>query len=133
MKWKDSWKYLLTVLGVAALILLVSDFNRRTVEARRLTAERDRVSMEVTQLVETNQYLETRIAYATSDVAVYEWARSQQRLIQEGDQPVIVVPPANVTPMPTSAPATSQKAVTNWQLWVGLFFDQPTPQSQVEP
>jgi len=124
--WKTTWKYLAAIIGIAILILMISDFNRRTAEARRLSAERDRVSAQVTSLVTTKQALETQIAYVTSDAAVYEWARQQQRMVQEGDHPVVVIPPSNSTPMPTLAPVVTPFVVENWQVWQALFFDPPT-------
>ncbi len=124
--WKESWKYLAAIIGIAVVILMVSDFNRRTAEARRLAAERDRVSAVVTHLVATNQALKTQIAYVTSDAAVVEWARERQRWVKEGDHAAVILPPANSTPMPTLAPLTTPVVVENWQVWQSLFFDSPT-------
>jgi cell division protein FtsB len=125
--WRQSGKYILAFLGIALLIYMISDFNRRTADARRLKNERDQVRAEVTELAATNQYLETRIAYATSDEAVYEWARQQGHMAQSGDNPVVVVTPINSTPIPTPTVAVTRQVVQNWQVWYALFFDAPEP------
>jgi cell division protein FtsB len=125
--WQQSWKYLLGLLGIAVLITMVSDFNQRTAEARRLSAERDQARAEVTRLSATKQALETAIAYATSDEAVYEWARQQGRMAQPGDNPVVVITPVGSTPVPTPVVVKTQEPLQNWQVWLALFFDQPQP------
>jgi cell division protein FtsB len=124
--WQQSWKYILGLVGVAVLIFMVSDFNQRTAEARRLSHERDLARAEVTRLSATKAALETQIAFATSDEAVYEWARQQGRMAQPGDNPVVVVTPVGSTPVPTPVVAITQEPMQNWQVWVALFFDSPT-------
>ena len=65
-----SWRYSLIVVGIAVLVLLVMDFNSRMSELRRLSTERDRTSTTITALASTRVYLETQVAYATSEPAV---------------------------------------------------------------
>jgi cell division protein FtsB len=125
--WERSWKYVLSVLGMAVLVLLIMDFNSRMAELRRLSAEKERVGAQVTRLAETNVYLETRIAYATSGVAVEEWARTDKRMQHPGDNAVIPLAPGNSTPMPTPTPVVTPKVIHNWDLWLALFIGQPAP------
>ena len=125
--WERSWKYVLSALGIVILVLLIMDFNSRMAELRRLTSEKEVVGAQATQLVQTNVYLETQIAYATSERAVEEWAREKQRMQKPGDNPVVPLAPANSTPAPTSTPAVTPKVVENWDLWMGLFFDTNAP------
>jgi cell division protein FtsB len=124
--WRQSWKYILAFIGIIVLILMVSDFNRRTAEARRLSNERDAARAEVTRLASTKEYLETQIAYATSDEAVSEWARQQGHMAQPGDSVAVVSTPVGSTPMPTPTVSITQQPLDNWQVWYALFFDSPT-------
>ncbi len=113
------------VVGFAVMVLLVIDFNSRMAELRKLTAEKDDVSARVTSLVETQNALETEVAYATSDAAVYYWAYNYQHMGREGDVLVVPIQPPGSTPQPTPTPAVTPEVITNWQVWVSLFVDQP--------
>jgi len=125
--WERSWRYVLSALGIAILVLLIMDFNSRMAELRRLTAEKDNVGAQTTQLIQTNIHLETQIAYATSEQAVDEWARENQHMEKPGDNPVIPMAPANSTPVPTTTPVVTPKVIDNWDLWMSLLFDSNVP------
>jgi len=120
-----GWRPILMVVGFAVLVLLVMDFNSRMAELRRLTAEKDDVSARVTSLVETQNALETQVAYATSDAAVYYWAYNFQHMGREGDVLVVPIQPVGSTPQPTPAPVVTAEVIQNWQVWLSLFVDQP--------
>jgi cell division protein FtsB len=104
------------------LILLMMDFNNRLGEMLRLKDERVQVSAHLTQLVATQQDLETQIAYATSDVAVAEWARQEGHMALPGDVPIVPIAPAGSTPTPEVAPTPTVQPAANWQVWNALFF-----------
>jgi len=125
--WERYWKYILSALGILVLVLLIMDFNSRMAELRRLTAEKEVVGAQATQLVKTNLYLETQIAYATSDRAAEEWARVNQHMQRQGDNPVAPMSPPNSTPVPTSTPVVTPRVVDNWDLWMELFLDEKSP------
>jgi adenylate cyclase len=122
----NSWKPALIVLGFAVLVLLVMDFNNRMAELRRLTAEKDDVSARVTSLVETQLSLETQVAYATSEAAVYYWAYNFQHLGKEGDVLVVPIQPEGSLPQPTPTPTITPQIIQNWQVWLSLFVDLPS-------
>jgi adenylate cyclase len=122
----NSWKPALIVLGFAVLVLLVMDFNNRMAELRRLTAEKNDVSARVTSLIETQLSLETQVAYATSEAAVYYWAYNFQHLGKEGDVLVVPIQPEGSLPQPTPTPAITPQVIQNWQVWLSLFVDQPS-------
>jgi hypothetical protein len=121
-----GWRPILIFGGFAVLILLVVDFNSRMAELRRLTAEKEDVSARVTSLVETQQSLETQVAYATSDAAVYYWAYNYQHMGREGDVLVVPIQPEGSLPQPTPTPAITPQVIQNWQVWASLFVDQPS-------
>jgi len=120
-----GWKPILIVLGFAVLVFLVMDFNSRMAELRRLTAEKEDVSARVTSLVATQISLETQVAYATSDAAVYYWAYNFQHMGKEGDVLVVPIQPEGNQPQPTPTPAVTPEVIQNWQVWLSLFIDQP--------
>ena len=103
-----GWKPVLILVGFAVLVFLVMDFNSRMAELRRLTAEKEDVSARVTSLVETQDSLETQVAYATSEAAVYYWAYNFEHLGKEGDVLVVPIQPEGSTtpthPHPCSHP-----------------------------
>jgi hypothetical protein len=121
-----SWRPVLILGGFAVLVLLVMDFNSRMAELRRLTAEKEDVSARVTSLVETQVSLETQVAYATSDAAVYYWAYNFQHMGRPGDVLVVPIQPEGSLPQPTPTPVITPEVIHNWQVWLSLFVDQPS-------
>ena len=120
-----GWKPALILVGFAILILLVMDFNNRMAELRRLTAEKEVVSARVTSLVETQTSLETQVAYATSEAAVYYWAYNFAHLGKEGDVIVVPIQVEGAQPQPTPTPVVTPEVIQNWQVWLTLLMDQP--------
>jgi len=101
------------------------DFNSRMAELRRLTAEKQDVSARVTSLVETQVALETQVAYATSEAAVYYWAYNFEHMGREGDVLVVPIQQEGLTPQATHTPVITPEVIQNWQVWMSLFVDQP--------
>jgi cell division protein FtsB len=113
---------ILLVLVVVVIVLLMMDFNNRMAELQRLTADRDRLTTRVLELTRTIQVLDTKIAYATSDVAVNQWAREQGKMVKTGDMPIVPMSPVDATPQPTPAVQATQQVVSNWDIWYALFM-----------
>lgn len=122
-----GWKPALILIGFAVLVLLVMDFNNRMAELRRLTAEKEDVSAHVTSLVQTQLALETQVAYATSEAAVYYWAYNFERLGKAGDVLVVPIQQEGSLPQPTPTPEVTPVVIQNWQVWLSLFVDQRQP------
>ena len=119
------WRSVVIVVGFAILVLLVIDFNNRMSELRRLTAEKADVSARVTALVDTQVSLETQVAYATSDAAVYYWAYNFEHMGRQGDVLVVPIQPTGSVAQPTPTPAVTPEVIQNWQVWFSLLVDQP--------
>ena len=120
-----GWKPALILIGFAVLVLLVIDFNNRMAELRRLTAAKEVVSARVTSLVQTQASLETQVAYATSEAAVYYWAYNFEHLGKEGEVPVVLIQVEGSLPQPTPPPVVTPEVIQNWQVWLTLLMDQP--------
>ena len=116
---KKQW----LVIGLLIIsFFLVMDLNSRLNDLSRLSGQRDQLQNQVNQLQITQFALETKIAYATSEVAVKDWARENAGLGQPGDIPVIPLPPKDYTPQPALQPTSTPQVVEHWQKWWALFF-----------
>lgn len=109
---------------LVVLVLLMMDMNARLSDLNRLTTQRDQLSTEVAQLEETRSSLMKKLAYATSEVAVEEWARVFNRLSQPGDQVIIPLPTGYVTPTPVIVEPPVQRDLQKWEVWRALFFGE---------
>jgi cell division protein FtsB len=118
-----GWKYALIVIGLVVLTLLVMDFNNRMAGQRRLSDKREDVVIEATQLRQTQVFLETQIAYASSDAAVQGWAYEEGHMVREGENLVIPLEYPGFTPEVTVIPTTTPEPETNFQVWLSLFLD----------
>jgi hypothetical protein len=116
-------RQILIVIGLLVVILLVMDFNTRMGELSRLKAQAGQVAVQATDKIQTQVYLETQIAYATSDLAVEDWARVQGRMIRPGDHPIIPLPAEGAVPTPTPVPVEAPAPQENWRVWMALFVD----------
>ena len=122
-----SWKYALIIIGLFVLAYLVMDFNHRMAALRRLSTQKEAVSEQLAGQKQTQVYLQTQIAYATSDAAVEQWAYEEGEMVRPGDNPVVPLPPAGGTPAPTPTPVVVATPVANWQFWLWLFVDPGQP------
>ena len=118
-----GWKYALLVIGLIVLVLLVMDFNNRMAGSRRLSDKREEVAAEATNLVQTQVYLETQLAYATSEAAVNEWAYEEGHMVREGENLVIPLEYPGFTPKVTIIPTATPEPESNWQIWYSLFLE----------
>jgi cell division protein FtsB len=115
---------LLVLAALVILVLLMMNFSNRLGDLLRLNTEKKQLQSTVDVLASTEQSLETQIAYATSEVAIIEKARSEERMIQPGDIPVVPIAPPGSTPIPTLQPVSSPTEIQNWQRWYALFFGE---------
>lgn len=115
-------KYVGVVVGLVLLAYLVMEFNHRTAELNRLKSDQELVSQKLDVRRQTFSALEAKIAYATSDAAVLEWAY-ENHYAQPGD--FVIAPEAGMQVTPTPSPEVQVTAtqVSNWEKWLMLFFD----------
>lgn len=120
----ESRKKIIGLSAVILLMLLMMNLNSRLNEYFRLASERDRVNTQVSDLRATKAALETQVAYATSDEAVEEWARSEAHMAQPGDQVIVPLTPASQATVPVTQATPAPLTVQNWEVWWALFFGE---------
>ena len=116
-------KRVLLVIGVVVLFFLMLDFNNRMSELLMLSGERDRMAVQVTALAGTATAVADKINYATSDAAVFDFARNNY-YAKPGDIPIVPVSPGGSLPTPTPTPQPTTATVENWEIWFALFLDK---------
>ncbi len=115
-------KRIIVVALVIILVFLLMDFNQRMVLLTKMRSQEKELSQEYENLQSTRSALETQLALSNSDIAVEKWAREEGGMVQEGDVPIVLLPPSN--PIPTQTPQQNAVVdeVENWQIWQELFF-----------
>jgi hypothetical protein len=116
---KISSFWLLVALIVG--ILIVGDLTRRMTDARRMERETRRLATQVMQLESLNEELEVKSAAAGDDASVEAWARSQAKLIQEGERLVVPIPAEESSPIAAQPPQAPVEPPTTWEVWLALL------------
>jgi len=123
---RDALRYALIVLGIAFLALMIMDFNGRMAEYRRLSAESEVVEQRLIGEAQTRTFLETQMAYATSDDAVRQYAY-ENHLVGPDDLPVVPMQMSEYTPVPTPQPTVVETEISNLQKWWLLLTGSKSP------
>lgn len=118
-----SGKWIFIVL-IAILFAMVLGLNTRLSEFFRLNRQLGEMQDRIANLEATSIALETDIAYANTEKAVEEWARTYERMGKEGDQLIIPIPPADVTPDVNYLPTPALQTAENWQIWWEFLFGE---------
>ena len=116
---KDQW---IIVFVIIILVAMLMGLNARLSEYFRLTQQRDEMQIRLENLQATEMVIQTQIAYAKSEKAVEEWARTYEREALPGDQIIIPLPPKDVTPEINYLPTTPPQTDENWQIWRDWLF-----------
>ncbi len=115
-------KRILVIAVIIILVILFLDFNQRMILLSKLRGQERQLTQEYGQLVATANTLKTEIANSDSDQAVEEWAREEAGMIQDGDVPIVLLPPSKtIVPTPTSSSVIVDEVET-WEIWQELFF-----------
>ena len=116
-------KYILALIGLAVLAFLIMDFTNRVSEANRLQRKKVQVEQQVIELNKTQVYLQTQVAIATAEPAVWRYVYEEKQETQPGDIRVVPIPLPIQIPSPTPTPIIAPPEYRNWQYWWTLFFD----------
>jgi cell division protein FtsB len=95
-KIKGFWKRWIFFGLIVILFFMVMGLNSSLTEYFQLTGQRGQMKNRIENLKATQYALATEIAYAKSDKAVEEWARTYQRHAQPGDQVIIPLSPQDL-------------------------------------
>ena len=115
-------KRIIVIAVIIVLVILFLDFNQRMILLSKLRGQERQLTQEYSQLVATANALKTEIANADSDQVVEKWAREEAGMIQEGDIPIVLLPPSKtLVPTPTTESVIVDKVET-WEIWQELFF-----------
>lgn len=114
----------LVLIGILVLVFIVLEFNRRLEELNMLNRQNQAIQTQATQAIQTQFALETRVAYAGSEAAVEEWARTDGHYVQDGDLPVVPVGEPGAAPAEASTPTPVPTQLPNWEVWWDLFFGE---------
>lgn len=119
-----SVRRVIVMIGILTLVFIVLEFNRRLEELNTLNRQHQVIQTQATQAVQTQLALQTQVAYAGSDAAVEEWARTDGHYVQDGDLPVVPLGQPGAEPIESSPPAAAPTPLANWQVWWNLFFGE---------
>jgi cell division protein FtsB len=110
------------IVAVILAVLILGDLNRRMTNARRLERDARDLNTEVAQLEQENDGLQTQVAGATSDAMVEEWARTEGRLVREGERLIIPVPADPASAQVATTPQAPVERPSNLEVWLALLF-----------
>ena len=99
----------------------MGDLTRRMTDARRMERDGRALAIQVSELEALNEELEANIEGAGDDASIEAWARSQAKMIQEGER--LVVPQTVEEPSSVAAPLpeTPVEPPTTWEVWLALL------------
>src|SRR5215212_346637 len=112
------------LIGILVLVFIMLEFNRRLEELNMLNAQSELVQLQGTQAIQTQLALQTQVAYAGSNAAVEEWARTDGHYIQDGDLPVVPLGQPGSPQIEASNPAPAPTPQAKWEFWWDLFFGE---------
>jgi hypothetical protein len=112
------------ILAIVFVLALVMDFNSRLGELAQLQGQAATVRAQATGVMNTQEALQTQVAYATSPAAVDEYARGDAHMGKEGDKVVIILPVPGVTPPPTPISTPAINDLTPLDVWLAFILGQ---------
>jgi hypothetical protein len=118
---KIKWRNVLIFSGLFLAVVLLIDFNRRMQELDSLVLRLNAVSAEGTSIMQTQVALVTKVAYATSDNAVEQWAY-ENKWVRTDEKPIGLVPAGGATSTPEPLSTARTENLPNWRTWWELFF-----------
>ncbi len=119
-----SRKQIVVASVIILFVFLMMDLNARLAELSRQSGQRDRMQTEAVNLMRTEAALQAKIDYATSDLAVEEWAREQGHMQRSGDVVIVPLPGEGVTPTPAVTVEPTLTPVPKWQIWRMLILGE---------
>lgn len=123
INWTD--KRLIAIVAIVLLVFLMMGFNNRLINMNRLSKQENILKTRISGLEATKLAVEEQVAYATSEVALEEWARESNHLIEPGDQAIVLIAPDKQTSTPTPMPSKpDQTNLSYFETWKLLLFGE---------
>lgn len=119
---------------IAIGLMLAINFSTRILADRDLQTIKKTVEDEIEDLRQEQADLISERDFAQSDSYVALWARSEGRMVREGEILVVPVPLSSALEVQSDQSFLQVEAETslprpeNYQLWWSLFFDSEPPQ-----
>ena len=123
INWTD--KRLIAVVAIVLLIFLMMGLNNRLINMNRLSKQENILKTRIAGLESTKLAVAEQVAYATSEVALEEWARESNHLIEAGDQAIILKASegTQATPVPHDFTPETHKT-SPFETWKLLLFGE---------
>jgi cell division protein FtsB len=109
-------------IALVVIFFLLMGLSARYNELSKLSDQNNLMQTEVVALRITNSHIETQIGYATSEVAVEEYAREKGYMVKPGEVLIVPLSSSELTPTPVLQPTVETKSLPNWKIWYELFF-----------
>jgi len=109
-------------IALVVIFFMLMGLSARYNELSKLSDQNNLMQTEVVALRITNSHIETQIGYATSEVAVEEYAREKGYMVKPGEVLIVPLSSSEITPTPVIQPTMETKSLPNWQIWYELFF-----------
>jgi hypothetical protein len=117
-----SKKQIIIAVVLIIFVYLITDLNTRLTVLTQQNEQLDRIQLEVTNFKKTEFYVNTQIAYASSDAGVESYIRVYGSAIKPGDVPIIPLSARNITRTPAVRPTSQAEHVENWVIWRVLIL-----------
>lgn len=109
-------------IALIVIFFLLMGLSARFNELTKLSEQNNFMQTEVMALRITNSAIETQIGYATSEVAVEEYAREKGYMVKPGEVLIVPLSQNQITPTPMVIPVIVNDPIPNWRIWYQLFF-----------
>jgi cell division protein FtsB len=109
-------------IALVVIFFLLMGLSARYNELTKLSEQNNLMQTEVIALQITNSHIESLIRYATSEVAVEEYARDRGYMVKPGEVLIVPLSSSDTTPTPIILPTIESSNLPNWKIWFELFF-----------
>jgi cell division protein FtsB len=109
-------------IALIVIFFLLMGLSTRFNELTKLSEQNNLMQTEVAALKITEYAIETQIAYATSEIAVEEYAREKGYMVKPGEVLVVPLSDNKITPTPVIIATMETETIPNWRIWYDLFF-----------
>jgi hypothetical protein len=101
--------------------LIVGDLTRRMTDSRRMEREAQELAMAVEALEAENAELEQMISTALDDSNVASWARSEAKLVLDGERLVVPLPAEDALRDSEAKAPIAVEPPSPWEVWWALL------------